>query len=307
MRFVFMGTPEFSIPLMEKLNEIGDLKLVVTQIDKKRGRGKKLSPSPVKKRAEELGLEVFQPENINDEASIEKLREMNADLFVIAAYGQILKEEVLNLPKYYSVNAHASLLPHLRGASPINTAIINGDRESGITIMKMAKELDKGDMALKEKVEIGKKNAGELEEELAKVATNLMEKFVNDLEDGCLRFEKQDDDKASYAGKLSKEDFIIDFSKSSEEILSLIRGLAPDLGARTKYKGELLKIFAGEEADVKTAGRAGQILDSDKKLIIKTGNGAISVTSLQIAGKKTMDIKSFLLGNSLEKNIILGE
>lgn len=307
MKVVFMGTPDFAIPTMERLNDITDLCLVVTQEDKKKGRGKKLLPSPVKKRAQELGLEIFQPFDINSKESIEKIKSQGADLFVVAAYGQILKEEILKIPKYYPINVHASLLPLLRGAAPITRAIIQGFEETGVTIMRMVKELDKGEMALQKKVEILDKNSFILENELAKVGADLIEDFINLLKENRVVFTPQDDSMATYASKITNETFNIDFSKPTREILNLIRGLDPEYGARTIYKDNTLKIFKAHPIDTKSEAANGTILDANKKLIIKTSDGAISVDELQIPGKKRMDIKSFLLGHSFDEQVKLGD
>lgn len=306
MKIVFMGTPDFAIPTLEKLNEISDVSLVVSQVDKKKGRGKKLLPPPVKEEAIKLGIEVFQPENINSQTSIEKLKNIQADIFVVVAYGQILSKEVLQIPKLYCINVHASLLPYLRGAAPINRAIIDGFEESGVSIMKMEEGLDSGDVALQKSLAIKDKNAYELENALAKMGAELIEEFLINLDKGTIQFKEQDHSKMTYAKKITKSTFNIDFSKTSEEILNLIRGLDPYYGAKAKYKDEIIKIFKAYKYDYIGREEPGTILDNNKKLIIKTGDGAISVEELQIPGKKRMDIKSFLLGHNFDKNERLG-
>lgn len=306
MKIVFMGTPDFAIPTLEKLNEISDVSLVVSQVDKKKGRGKKLLPPPVKEEAIKLGIEVFQPENINSQTSIEKLKNIQADIFVVVAYGQILSKEVLQIPKLYCINVHASLLPYLRGAAPINRAIIDGFEESGVSIMKMEEGLDSGDVALQKSLAIKDKNAYELENALAKMGAELIEEFLINLDKGTIQFKEQDHSKMTYAKKITKSTFNIEFSKTSEEILNLIRGLDPYYGARAKYKDEIIKIFKAYNYDYIGREEPGTILDNNKKLIIKTGDGAISVEELQIPGKKRMDIKSFLLGHNFDKNERLG-
>lgn len=188
MKIVFMGTPEFSVMPLEAINKYHDIELVVTQEDRKKGRGKRLSPPEVKISAENLGLKVYQPGNINSEESIKMLKSIDADVFVVVAYGQILRKEILEMPKYGCINIHASLLPRLRGAAPINRAIIDGDSETGISIMKMNKGLDTGDVALSESMPIENLNSEELSVELSKLGSKLILKFLSDLENGNINY-----------------------------------------------------------------------------------------------------------------------
>ncbi len=307
MRFVFFGTPEFAVKTLEKLNELGDISLVVTQLDKKKGRGKKLLPPPVKIRAEELGLEIYQVNNINDSISIEKLKAQDADIFVVAAFGQILSEEVLNIPKY-CVNVHASLLPKYRGAAPINRVILNGEEKTGITIMKMEKGLDTGDMAIKKEIAIGDLDAGELEEKLAYLGAEAIEEFIENYKKNELKFTPQDDSKSTYAQKLNKETFNIDFkTQKTAEILNMIRASSPHFGAKTKYKGEMFKIFKAREVNSNRDYEAGVIINSSDKIIVKTLDKAIELLEIQIPNKKRMKVQDFLRGNSIEENIKLGD
>lgn len=307
MNIVFMGTPEFAVPSLEILNEHHEVSLVVTQEDKKKGRGKKLLPSPVKEKALELGLEVFQPEKINEQDSIDYIKSFKPDLLVVIAYGQILNEEILNIAKYYPINIHASILPKLRGAAPINRSIINGDTFTGVSIMKMEKGLDTGDVALISKTEIGRKNALELEEELSKMGAELILEFIKNLEDNNINFTKQDDNLSTYAEKIDKTTGFIDFNKmNSKEIDNLVRGLNDRMAASTTYKNERFKILEISFVDLDSNKKAGEIIDSKKKLYVKTLDGVISIDKLQFPGKKAMDIKSFLAGNSFEEGEILG-
>lgn len=305
MKIVFMGTPEIASPVLEKLNEEFEISLVVTQVDKKKGRGKKLLPPPVKIKAEELGIPVYQPTNINEEESIKKLKEIEADLFVVIAYGQILKEEVLNIPKE-CINIHASILPKLRGAAPINWAIINGDKTSGVSIMKMERGLDSGDVALVKEINIENLNAQELENEISKLGATAIVEFIKKYEKNEIQFTPQNHEEATYAPKIDKKTGYIDFNKmSSKEIINLIRGLVPAPCASAVYKETRFKILDAKIIDEIYNKEAGTILDSNKKLIVKTLDGAISIERLQFPGKKAMDIKSFLAGNSFEEGIIL--
>lgn len=305
MNIVFMGTPDIAVPVLRELNKRYNVSLVVTQEDKKKGRGKKLLPPPVKVVAEELGIEVYQPHNINDEVSIKKLEQIKADLFVVIAYGQILKEDILNLPDL-CINIHASLLPHLRGAAPINRAIINGDIESGVTIMKMAKGLDTGDMSIVKKINIEGMNAEELEDKMAELGSLAIVEFIENYKNNNIVFTPQDNEKATYAEKIDKSTGFIDFEMmSTKQIINLINGLYSSPGASCMYRDVRFKILRAEEVDIISEKKAGTIIDSKKKLYIKTKDGVISVKSLQFPGKKAMDIKAFLAGNSFEEGSLL--
>lgn len=301
-----MGTPDFAVKTLERLNEIGEVALVITQGDKKKGRGKKLLPPPVKSRAIELGLEVYQPENINSQESIEKLIEVKADLFVVAAFGQILSESILNIPKY-SINVHASLLPEYRGAAPINRAILDGKSKTGITIMKMAKGLDTGDMAIKKEIEIENLDAGELEDKLAELGADAIEEFISKFKEGSLEFIPQDDSKSSYAEKIDKNTFDIDFkNQKTEDILNLIRAASPKFGAKTKYKGEMLKIFKARSFSTEKEEKSGVIIQSQRKIVVSTLDGAIELLEIQVPNKKKMKVEDFLRGNEIEEKVELG-
>ncbi|EFI42196.1 MULTISPECIES: methionyl-tRNA formyltransferase [Peptoniphilus] len=307
MNIIFMSTPEFGIDALDALNEKYNISAVITQVDKKRGRGKKLLSSPIKERALALGLEVYQPEDINSEESVKYLKSKNADLFVVVAYGQILKEEVLYLPKYYSINIHASLLPKLRGAAPINRAIINGESCTGISIMKMEKGLDTGDVAITDCIEIGKLSASELEKKLAKMGAKLIVEFIEKLKNKNVNFKKQDEELATYAEKIERETGHIDFKKMSVfEIDRLVRGLNDRMYASSVYKGERFKIVEVEISKDIQNKLPGEIIDSNKKLIISAIDGTVSILKLQFPGKKLMDIKSYLAGNSFKVGEILG-
>lgn len=305
MNIVFMGTPEIANPILEALDENYNVTLVVTQEDKKKGRGKKLLPPPVKVKAEELGIPVFQPKSINTEESIEKLKSENADLFIVIAYGQILKEDVLNIPKK-CINIHASILPKLRGAAPINWAIINGEKESGVSIMQMERGLDSGDVALVKKVNIESLNAEELESEISRLGAEAIVEFIESYKKDEAVFVSQNHDEATYAPKIDKETGYINFKEmNTKEILDLVRGLYPAPAASAVYKDIRFKILEAKEVESEDGNLAGEILDSNKKLIVKTKDSAISIEKIQFPGKKAMDIKSYLAGNDFEEKIIL--
>lgn len=305
MNIVFMGTPEIANPILEALAKNYNVTLVVTQEDKKKGRGKKLLPPPVKVKAEELNIPVFQPKSINTEESIEKLKSQNADLFIVIAYGQILKEDVLNIPEY-CINIHASILPKLRGAAPINWAIINGEKESGISIMQMEKGLDSGDVALVKKINIENLNAEELEKEISRLGAEAIVEFVESYKNNKAKFVSQNHEEATYAPKIDKETGYINFKEmDTKEILNLIRGLYPAPAASAVYKDTRFKILEAREVEDNSSSLAGEILNSNKKLIVKTKDSAMSIEKVQFPGKKAMDIKSYLAGNDFEEKIVL--
>ncbi|WDV47638.1 methionyl-tRNA formyltransferase [Clostridiaceae bacterium M8S5] len=303
MRVVFMGTPDFAVSTLDRLHENGhDVVLVITQPDKKRGRGKKVSFPPVKERALELGIEVFQPSKINKEESVEKLREANLDVIVVTAFGQLVSQQILDLPKYGCINVHASLLPYYRGAAPINWAIINGEKESGVTTMMMARGLDSGDMLLKAKVNIGEEEtAGELYDRLKELGANLLVETLNKLENGALLAEEQNHDIATYAPIMDKSLGHIDFSKSCKEIKNLVRGTQPWPGCYCEYKDNKIKIYKVDYETGQFNGEVGQILSANSDGIkVKCNDGIIAIKELQMPGKRRMNIKEFLAGNTVE-------
>lgn len=306
MKFIFMGTPEFSVPILERLHKLGKVALVVSQEDKRKGRGKKFTKTPVKVKAEELGLEVYQPHDVNSEESIERLREVEADIIVVVAYGQILKREILDLPKKYIVNVHASLLPELRGAAPINRAIMEGKEKTAVSLMRVEEGLDSGAVSAVKEIDIKDMNAGELEDKLSLMGADLLEEFIREVEENKVNFTPQDEDKKTYADKILKDDLLLNFNDKSKNIVNKIRGLSPHYGAKFSYEDKLYKIFAAEEIENSSDKKVGTIIKSDKKLIIKTLDGAISVKEIQAPGKRAMGIDDFLRGNKFEENYVIG-
>lgn len=306
MKFIFMGTPEFSVPILKRLNKLGDVALVVSQEDKRKGRGKKFTKTPVKVKAEDLGLEVFQPGDINSKEAIDKLREVQADIIVVVAYGQILTQEIIDLPEKYIVNVHASLLPYLRGAAPINRAIMEGHNKTGVSLMKVERGLDAGPVSSVREIEIGGMNAGELEDKLAQMGADLLEEFILEAEKGPVEFVDQDENKKTYANKILKDDLNLYFNESSKNIVNKIKGLSPQYGLRFKYDDKFYKIYKAEEFDDNSNKKPGTIIKSDKDLIIKTSDGAISVKEIQAPGKRAMGIDDFLRGNKFEENYVIG-
>jgi len=301
-----MGTPEFSIPILERLNELGEVALVISQEDKRRGRGKKVTQTPVKKKALELGLEVYQPSDINSVESIEKINSINPDIIVVVAYGQLISKEIIDIPNKYIVNVHASILPKLRGAAPINRAIMEGFYKTGVSLMRVEEGLDTGAVSGVYKTNIDNKNAGELEEELSNLGADLLEEFIKNVKNNEVEFIPQRDSEMTYANKILKKDLIIDFNNTSEEIVNQIRGLSPHYGAKFNYKDNFYKIFDAEKIGDNTENQPGTILKSKDKLLIKTKDGAINVKIIQAPGKRAMKTEDFLRGNSLEENYLIG-
>lgn len=312
MKILFMGTPDFAVETLETLLQsehevIG----VVTQPDKPKGRSGKMQFSPVKEKALEYGIQVYQPQRVRDETFLFEVRRICPDVIVVVAFGQILSKELLEVPKYGCLNVHASLLPKLRGAAPIQWSVIQGDKESGVTIMQMDEGLDTGDMLLVEKYELApKETGGSLFDKLAKLGGPMILKVLQAAEEGTLQPVPQKHEEHTYAGMLSKATGQMDFSKSAEELERLIRGLNPWPSAYCFLDGKMLKIW---EADVlETAGRDtsdmenGAVVSVGKKdFTVKTGKGFLKILSLQLEGKKRMDTDAFLRGYDLQAGTVL--
>ena len=301
-----MGTPEFSVPILDRLNSLGEVALVVSQEDKRKGRGKKVTKTPVKVKAEELGLEVYQPQDVNSFDSIEILKEVGADIIVVVAYGQILKREIIDLPKKYIVNVHASLLPEFRGAAPINRVIMEGKEVTGVSLMRVEEGLDSGAVSVVKEIKIGEMNAGDLEDKLSLMGADLLEEFIKEVEEDKVKFVSQDESKKTYANKILKDDLILDFRDNSKKLVNIIRGLSPHYGAKFSYEDKIYKIFDAEVVECSSDKVAGTILKSDSELLIKSGDGAISVKEIQAPGKRAMKIDDFLRGNKFEENYLIG-
>ncbi len=308
MKIIFMGTPDFSAVVLEKLNSVYPVSAVVTGLDKPVGRGYQLKPSPLKVKAQELGIEVLQYEKVSREG-IEYIRNLAPDVVVTAAFGQILSEKFLSIPKYGVLNVHASLLPKYRGSSPIQWAIINGEEETGITIMRTVKAVDAGDILLEYPTKIGEKEtAGELFDRLAVMGGEAIIKAIGMLDSGNARFTPQDHSIATHCSMISKEDGNIDFSKSAHEIDCFVRGMSPWPSAFTHYNGKTLKVFDVLRFDGDFDGaQCGEVVISDAKvgLVVKVHGGAIRLCQIQLEGSKRMSDKDFLLGRQIEKGSIL--
>ena len=306
MKAVFMGTPDFAVPTLQKMIDMGiEITAVVTQPDKAKGRGKKVIYSPVKECALAHDLPVYQPVRIRKEPEfIQTLRDMQPDVIVVVAFGQILPKEILDIPRLGCVNVHASLLPKFRGAAPIQWSIMDGEEVTGVTTMLMDAGLDTGDMLLKTEIPMDpKETGGSLHDKLAAVGGELLEKTLIGLEAGTIVPEKQDDSQAGeYARMLDKELGHIDFNQPAVVIERLIRGLNPWPSAYTYIDGKTLKIWEAEVLDRNYGCEYGEVAEVTRNcLIIQTGIGALSVKSVQLQGKKRMDIAAFLNGYTIEK------
>lgn len=309
MKLVFMGTPDFAVETLKALVECGkhEIALAVTQPDKPRGRGHKMMPPPVKEYALAHEIPVYQPTSMKNEESAEKLAQVKADVFVVAAYGKLLPETVLNIPPHGCINVHASLLPKYRGAAPIQWSIVNGESVSGVTTMLMEKGLDTGDMLLKQEVPIVETETGSsLHDKLSVTGAALLLKTLDELEAGTLQPEKQDDSLSCYAPMLNKEVSKIDFTKTSREIYNLVRGMNSYPYAHTEYQGRRMKVIWAEQENSKTSGQNGEILEvTPKGILVKCADGAINITQIQFDGKKQMPVSEYIKGNTIETGVIL--
>lgn len=310
MRIVFMGTPEFSVNVLEGLIEKYEVVLVVTQPDKLVGRKQVLEFSPVKKAALLHGLPVFQPKKIKDE--YQAVLDAKPDIIVTAAFGQFIPNIILQAPKYGCINVHGSLLPKYRGGSPIQTAIINGEKETGITIMYMASKMDAGDIIAQRSIPISDSDDnGSMFEKLSVVGRDLLLEVLPSIIDGTNQRIIQDESKVTYAYNISHEQQFINWNKNSDEIINLIRGLSPSPTALTSIDGVIIKIFKAKKVSDEIIGKPGEVVKLNKELWVCTNDGVISILELQQAGKNKMEAKSFLNGQKilslnsvLENNII---
>lgn len=309
MRAVFMGTPEFAVPTLQALIDHHQVEAVVTQPDKQRGRGKKVQFPPVKEKAVEHEIPVYQPQKARDEEFVEILREINPDVIVVVAYGQILPESILNIPKYGCINVHGSLLPKYRGAAPIQWAVLDGEEKTGITTMYMEKGLDTGDMIDKAEIVLDpKETAGTLHDKLMEIGANLLLETLEKLENETAVRIKQNDSESCYASMLTKEMGQIDFSKSAREIECLIRGMNPWPSAYTSLNGKTLKVWEAEVLTENSGEEPGTVIDVTKDAIVAAcKEGALKLLEIQMAGKKRMKVSAFLLGYQVEKGMKLGE
>ena len=309
MKIVFMGTPDFAVGALEALIEAGhEVVAVVTQPDKPKGRGKEMQMTPVKACAVEHNIEVFQPVKIKTPEAVEVLKGYGADLFVVAAFGQILSKEILDMPKYGCVNIHASLLPKYRGAAPIQWAILDGEKETGVTIMQMNEGLDTGDMLTKVIVPIEDTDTGEsLFDKLAEAGAKLLVETIPQMEAGTLQPEAQDDAKSTYAKMIKKEMGHIDWKKEAIVLERLVRGMNSWPSAYTYLNGKTLKVWEASVEESTSKASVGEVVEVTKDSIkVQTGKDLLVLKQIQIEGKKRMDVAAFLLGYKVEIGAILG-
>lgn len=309
MKIVFMGTPDFSVETLKQIIAAGhEVSLVVTQPDRPRGRGKKPSYSPVKEFAVEHNIPCFQPEKIRDESCIEILERENADIFVVVAFGQILPQRILDIPKYGCMNVHASLLPAYRGAAPIQWSVINGDPETGVTTMRMDAGMDTGDILLQERIRIAPdETGGSLFDKLAAAGGALCVKTLEQIQDGSIHPIRQDHEAATYTRMISKKDGQIDFSLPAKQIECLIRGMNPWPSAYTYIDQKILKLWNADVIIPKEQYEPGEVFDVTKdSFCVAAGKDALKILSLQLEGKKRMDTADFLRGFSLKNGDRLG-
>ena len=310
MRIVFMGTPEFSVNVLEGILAHHEVVLVVTQPDKLVGRKQILEYSPVKKVALEHGLSVFQPVKIKDD--YQAVLDAKPDLIITAAFGQFIPSVILNYPKYGCVNVHGSLLPKYRGGSPIQTSIINGEKETGITIMYMASKMDAGDIIAQRSIPIlPEDDNGTMFSKLSVLGRDLLLEVLPSIFEGTNPKIPQDESKVTYAYNIKHEDQFINWNRSSDEIVNFVRGLAPNPTALTSINGTIIKIFKARKVSDTVSGNPGEVIKLNKELLVCTSDGVVSILELQQAGKNKMDAKSFLNGQKiltlnciLENNII---
>lgn len=308
MKVIFMGTPDFSVGTLEALAEAGhEVVLAVTQPDKPKGRGGKMQYTPVKEAALARDIPVYQPKKIREPECIEELKKYNADIMVVIAFGQILPKEILQMTPYGCINVHASLLPKYRGAAPIQWAVIDGEKVSGVTTMQMNEGLDTGDMILKTEIPLDpKETGGSLHDKLAEAGAKLCVETLKCLEDKTAAWEPQGESTTAYAKMLDKNLGNINWNDPAVQIERLIRGLNPWPSAYTHWNDKVIKLWQADVVEGNTDQEAGTIVKVEKdSFYVQTGEGLLKIEELQLQGKKRMDAGTFLRGNHLEYGEIL--
>ena len=307
MRVVFMGTPDFAVDCLEILVENGhDVVGVFSQPDKPQGRKQIMTPPAVKARALELGLDVYQPVSFKDSEAAELLEKLAPELIVVVAYGKLIPQRVLDIPKYGCINVHASLLPKLRGAAPIQWSVINGEKETGVTTMQLDAGLDTGDILLVKKTEIEpNETSGELFDRLKVLGAELLIETINAILDGTLNPIKQDDSQSTYASMLDKKLSPVDWTKTAQQVHDHIRGLEPWPVATTVINEKIVKLYGSRLAGTYNK-QAGEVVKADNELVVCCGDGnAVSITQIQAQGKNKLNAADFLRGFKIEKGTIL--
>lgn len=304
MRIVFMGTPDFAAASLKKLiDEKYDIAAIFTQPDKPRDRGMKLSYSPVKELALENNIPVYQPTKLRDGTATELIKSLRPDILVVVAYGRILPDDMLEVPKYGAINVHASLLPKYRGAAPIQWAVLNGDKITGVTTMYLASEMDTGDIIYTAETEIGEfETSGELFDRLMVMGAELLDRTLRDIEAGTAPRTQQDHSKASYVKMLDKSFSPIDWAKTPRKVIKQIYGLQPWPVATAELDGKVFKIYSAEYTQNKTVKAPGSVVSAGKKgiEIACLGGETLLITELQAAGKKRMKASDYLLGHPIK-------
>lgn len=310
MRVVFMGTPDFAVQSLNALVTAGhEVAAVITQPDRPKGRGKQLAFPAVKTRALELDLPVHQPDNVKDAAFLELLAGYQPEVIVVVAYGRILPQAVLELPLYGCINVHGSLLPAYRGAAPIQRAVLDGCRESGVTIMQMDLGMDTGDMLLQGSITITEDDTtGTMFEKLAVLGGDLLVQVLAQLPAGNIKPQKQEESRATYAARILKEDEVMDWSQPAERLHCQIRGLAPAPGAYTLWNGQRLKLWKSRVVQRDSSSLPGTVVELGKEgILVQTGSGCLELLELQPAGKKAMTAKAFCNGTGIAVGSRFGE
>ncbi len=296
MKIVFAGTPEFAVPTLRMLIASGHpVCAVYTQPDRPAGRGRQLKPSPVKELAMQSGIPVLQPESLKSDHHFQQLAAFEPDLLIVVAYGMLLPQRVLDLPRFGCINVHASLLPRWRGAAPIQRALIAGDEKTGVTIMRMALKLDAGDMLHKEEYRITPKDtAGDLHDKLAELGAIGISKILPHIEDNTLAPEVQDESQVTYAAKLEKSEANLDWSEPAEQLDLKIRGFNPWPVAQTRYKDQVLRIWLAEPFNGQIDAEPGTLLKNGKHLEVATGDGLLRLLEVQLPGGKRISASAFM-------------
>ena len=309
-RLVFMGTPEFAVPTLRALLDDGhSVMAVVSQPDRPQGRGKRVAPSPVKRLALERQVPVLQPEKASAPEFCDRIRVLSPDLMIVVAFGQILKKGLLDIPRWGVVNIHASLLPKLRGAAPIQRAVMNNETLTGLTVMRMGEGMDTGPILIQEEVPmIGDETAGHLHDRLSIQAGDLMVRALRAMAEGKVQEMPQNNAEATYAPKIEKDMGLVDWSRPGYKVSALIRALDPKPGAYTLWKGRELKLFSSTVVERKQAGTIpGRVRgQKDGCLVVETGQGTVGIRELQLSGKKKLQAPDFLRGVSIPEGSILG-
>ena len=309
MKIIFFGTSEFAIaPLRALLSSEHDVSFVVTQPRRGKGRGLKLLPTDVEAYSQKEGVDVFACRDVNSKEFIERLKMDKADIFIVFDFGQILSDELLSIPKLFSLNIHASLLPKYRGAAPIQRAILDGEKETGVTIMKITRPLDSGDIIARMKVKIDSSDdSATLRKKLSNLGADLLIRTLKRIDNADVTFTKQDESKATYASKIKKQDGLIAWAGSAERIINQIQACKPWPSAYTYFKGKLLKVLKAEVLDKDKDAKPGSVIRAEKdKIIIACKDAYILITELQLEGKKPLSAAEFLRGYTLLKGKLLG-